>query len=80
MHVTDDQKVGCVRNNIHLIPSRGRDFNACFPGWWRLSTLSLRTPMPRFNTIVWNSAHLVETPRQRPAAAQFRSLTLAAPH
>lgn len=34
----------------------------------------------RFNTIIWISAHLVETPRQRPAAAQFRSLTFAVPH
>ncbi|WP_179258895.1 hypothetical protein [Burkholderia aenigmatica] len=30
--------------------------------------------------LAWNSAHLVETPRQRPAAVRFRSLTFAAPH
>ncbi|MDW9245701.1 hypothetical protein C7S13_7750 [Burkholderia cepacia] len=38
------------------------------------------TPMSRFNSIVWNSAHVDEIPRQRPAAAHFLSLTFAAPH
>ncbi len=51
-----------------------------FPVRFGLSTVQVearaRTPMPRFNTIVWNSTCLVEKLRQRPAAAQVPQFDL----
>lgn len=67
---------------IHLSSKGpGCDFNACFPGWGTAVDIELYwTHMSRFNSIVWNSAHVDEIPGQRLAAAHFLSLTVAAPH
>jgi hypothetical protein len=50
--------------------SQGGDHSVDIELYW--------THMSRFNSIVWNSAHVDEIPGQRLAAAHFLSLTVAA--